>query len=104
VEAAIGEDYIRVEWGTTFASLHESHFPQRLLARGRVNSGRLALNLILQCGGAAYLPQDIVMPLIAEQRLFEVPGAPPIEMKAYAAFGLHGEHHKLVAELLKRLS
>ncbi|ANG61282.1 LysR family transcriptional regulator [Marinobacterium aestuarii] len=104
VDAAIGEGYVRVEWGTTFASLHESHFPQRLLARGRVNSGRLALNLILQCGGAAYLPQDIVKPLLDEQRLFIVDEAPPIEMKAYAAYGLHGEHHKLVADLLKRLS
>lgn len=104
VESAIGEDYIRVEWGTTFASLHEGHFPQRLLARGRVNSGRLALNLILACGGAAYLPLDSVKPLLAEQKLFAVEDAPQIEMKAYAAYGLHGEHHKLVADLLKRLS
>jgi DNA-binding transcriptional LysR family regulator len=104
VEEAIGEGYIRVEWGTTFASRHESLFPQRLLARGRVNSGRLALNLILQCGGAAYLPRDIVTPLIAERRLFQVPEAPPIEMTAYAAYGLHAEHHKLVADLLGRLA
>ncbi len=104
VEEAIGEGYIRVEWGTTFASLHESHFPQRLLARGRVNSGRLALNLLLECGGAAYLPQDIVKPLVEQQRLFAVTEAPLIEMKAYAAYGLHGEHHALIAELLKRLS
>ncbi len=45
LEHAIAEGYIRVEWGTTFASLHESHFPQRLLARGPVNSSRIALIL-----------------------------------------------------------
>jgi LysR family transcriptional regulator, flagellar master operon regulator len=103
VDAAIGEGYIRVEWGTTFASLHESHFPQRLLARGRVNSGRLALNLIQQCGGAAYLPKSVVQPLLEARQLFVVGQAPTIDMKAYAAYGLHGEHNKLVADLLRRL-
>ncbi|MFC6671517.1 LysR family transcriptional regulator [Marinobacterium aestuariivivens] len=103
VEAAIGEGYIRVEWGTTFASLHESHFPQRLLARGRVNSGRVALNLMLGCGGAAYLPASIVAPLIEQGRLHAVEEAPVIEMKAYAAFGLHSEHRALIADLLGRL-
>ncbi|UTW10529.1 LysR family transcriptional regulator [Marinobacterium rhizophilum] len=103
VDAAIGEGYIRVEWGTTFASLHESHFPQRLLARGRVNSGRLALNLIQQCGGAAYLPQGIVQPLLETGQLHRVADAPVIKMKAYAAYGLHGEHHQLVTDLLDRL-
>jgi LysR family transcriptional regulator, flagellar master operon regulator len=103
VDAAIGEGYIRVEWGTTFASLHESHFPQRLLARGRVNSGRLALNLIQQCGGAAYLPRSVVQPLLEARQLFVVGQAPTIDMKAYAAYGLHGEHNKLVADLLRRL-
>ncbi len=104
LEQAIAEGYIRVEWGTTFASLHESHFPQRLLARGRVNSGRIALNLILACGGAAYLPATIVTPLIEQQRLFQVATAPVIEMKAYAAYGLHNEHRELIAELLNRLA
>lgn len=104
LEKAIGEGYIRVEWGTTFASLHESHFPQRLLARGRVNSGRVALNLILACGGAAYLPDSIVAPLLEQGRLHAVDQAPLIEMKAYAAFGLHGEHQALIADLLDRLT
>lgn len=103
IEQAISNGYIRVEWGTAFASIHESYFPQRLLARGRVNSGRIALNLLLECGGAAYLPQDIVMPWCRQQRLFDVEDAPSIELKAYVAYRLHGEHRELIHELLKRL-
>lgn len=98
---AIGNGYIRVEWGTAFASIHESYFPQRLLARGRVNSGRIALNLLLECGGAAYLPQSIVAPWCRQQRLFAVEDAPRIELKAYVAYRLHGEHRELIRELLK---
>lgn len=102
-EQAVGEGYIRVEWGTAFASVHEGHFPQRLLARGRVNSGRIALNLLLDCGGAAYLPRDIVAPYCQEERLFLVEDAPPIELKAYVAYRLHGEHRELIRELLGKL-
>lgn len=102
-EQAVGDGYIRVEWGTAFASVHEGHFPQRLLARGRVNSGRIALNLLLECGGAAYLPRDIVAPHCREERLFMVEDAPPIELRAYVAYRLHGEHCELIRELLGKL-
>tara|TARA_R110001583_G_scaffold68607_1_gene195037 strand:- start:5779 stop:6615 length:837 start_codon:yes stop_codon:yes gene_type:complete len=102
-EQAVGDGYIRVEWGTEFASVHESHFPQRLLARGRVNSGRIALHMLLKCGGAAYLPKGIVMPWCHREQLFTVEDAPMIELKAYAAYRLHSEHRELICELLKRL-
>lgn len=101
-EQAIGNGYIRVEWGTVFASIHESFFPQRLLARGRVNSGRIALNLLLECGGAAYLPEGIVAQWCRQERLFIVEKAPRIELKAYVAYRLHGEHRELIRGLLKQ--
>ncbi len=103
VDQAIGEGYIRVEWGSFFATLHEAYFPQRMLARGRVNSGRIALNLILQCGGAAYLPVSVVRPYLSDGRLYPGEDAPLIEMKAYAAYSLRSEHSELVATLLERL-
>ena len=102
-DQAVSEGYIRVEWGTTFNSLHESHFPQRPLAPVRVNSGRVALDLMLNCGGAAYLPQSVVAPLIEEKRLFPVADAPVIDMKAYAAYSLHAEHRELIKQLLTLL-
>ncbi len=100
VEHAIGEGYIRVEWGKTFATLHESFFPQRLLARARVNSGCIALSLIRHCGGAAYLPTSVVSPLLASGELHSVADAPNIEMKAYAAYHVRSEQSELVKELL----
>ncbi|SDG77690.1 DNA-binding transcriptional regulator, LysR family [Vibrio xiamenensis] len=100
VEHAIGEGYIRVEWGKTFATLHESFFPQRLLARARVNSGGIALSLIRYCGGAAYLPTSVVSPLLASGELHSVADAPNIEMKAYAAYHVRSEQSELVKELL----
>ncbi|WP_241234980.1 LysR family transcriptional regulator [Amphritea opalescens] len=104
VDKAIAEGYIRVEWGATFGGLHESAFPQRPLARVRANSGRVALNLILSCGGAAYLPQVTANPLLEHGQLYLVNDAPVIEMTAYAAYNLHGEHRALIQSLLKRLA
>lgn len=104
VEQAITEGYIRVEWGTAFAGLHESAFPQRPLARVRANSGRVALNLILSCGGAAYLPKVIVSPLLDKGKLHSVNEAPVIEMTAYAAYNLHGEHSELIKSLLAKIT
>lgn len=100
---AISERYVRVEWGSTFDALHEAHFPQRPIAPVRVNSGRLALDLILKCGGAAYLPLPRIQPMLDDGHLHPVYDAPTIEMKAYAAYGLHGEHRSLVVDLLERL-
>lgn len=100
---AISERYVRVEWGSTFDTLHETYFPQRPIAPVRVNSGRLALNLILNCGGAAYLPLPRIQSMLDDGHLHPVDDAPTIEMKAYAAYGLHGEHRSLVVDLLQRL-
>lgn len=100
VTSALSEGYIRVEWGTTFNVLHESHFIDRPLAAVRVNSGKIALNLLLNVGGSAYLPKKMVKQHIDQKNLFLVDQAPIIHLKAYAAYSLHGENKALIHELL----
>jgi len=53
VTDALAEDYVRVDWSTSFSSLHQSHFPQRPIAAVRANVGSIALSLVENCGGAA---------------------------------------------------
>jgi len=98
---AMSEGYIRVEWGTTFNVLHEAHFIDRPLAAVRVNSARIALELILKAGGCAYLPKRMVIEHLASGQLHKVLGAPEIPMKAYAAYSLHGENKDLICQLLE---
>ncbi len=97
---AVGSGYIRVEWGTTFSSLHESHFPQRPIAQVRVNTGRLALGIMLQSHAAAYLPEEMVAPHLRSGKLHRVATAPVIELQSYAAYLVRGEHHNLIRELI----
>ncbi len=103
VERALAEGYVRVDWGTTFTSQHEHHFPQRPIAAIRANVGSIALRLIEHCGGSAYLPASLVEPDISAGALWRVEDAPEILLKSYAVFPIHGEHRRLIDQLLERL-
>ncbi|MCW8924446.1 MAG: LysR family transcriptional regulator [Gammaproteobacteria bacterium] len=103
VDEALSEGYIRVDWGTLFSSLHEDHFPQRPIAAVRVNIASMALGLIENCGGAAYLPTSLVQHKLEQGKLFRVEDAPEIQLKAYAVFHMHGEHRNLIEQLLQTL-
>jgi len=103
IDDALAEGYIRIDWGTQFASLHEDYFPQRPIAAVRANVGNIALGLIENCGGAAYLPASLVNEKLEQGKLFKVKEAPEIPLKAYAVFHMHGEHRLLIEQLLQTL-
>ena len=103
VDDALSEGYIRVDWGTLFTSLHEDYFPQRPIAAVRANIASIALGLIDNCGGAAYLPTSLVNDKLEQGKLFKVEAAPEIPLKAYAVFHMHGEHRNLIEQLLDTL-
>ncbi|MDH5611011.1 MAG: LysR family transcriptional regulator [Gammaproteobacteria bacterium] len=100
---ALTDGYVRVDWGTLFTSLHENYFPQRPIAAVRANVGSIALGLIESCGGAAYLPTSMVRHKLDQGKLFRVNDAPEIPLKAYAVFSMHGEHRRLIEQLLQTL-
>lgn len=99
-EEALAEGYVLVDWGVAFNSVHSQHFPQRPPAAARVNSGRIARDLIEACGGSAYLAAPLVSGALAAGRLHRVEGAPEIPLKAYAAYSVDGEHRTVIEQLL----
>jgi len=103
VTDALAEDYVRVDWSTSFSSLHQSHFPQRPIAAVRANVGSIALSLVENCGGAAYLPASLVADKLEQESLYRVAEAPEISLKAYAVFPVHGEHRALIEQLLEKI-
>ncbi len=103
VTDALAEDYVRVDWSTSFSSLHQSHFPQRPIAAVRANVGSIALSLVENCGGAAYLPASLVAEKLEQESLYRVAEAPEISLKAYAVFPVHGEHRALIEQLLEKI-
>jgi len=103
VNAALAENYIYVEWGTSFAVAHSNYFPDAPAPSMRISLGRIALELLMQTGGAAFLPEPMVSRAIRRRELYRVKGAPEIERIAHAVLQRENGHDRqeLVLDLLK---
>lgn len=88
LQEALSDNYILVDWGTRFATEHSQLFPQGPIPRWRIGLGRLALQMLLDRGGAAYMALPMVQPYIERGELYYVDGAPVIERDAYGVFAL----------------
>ncbi|MBC8211117.1 MAG: LysR family transcriptional regulator [Gammaproteobacteria bacterium] len=84
-QQAVAENYILVDWGTSFGMFHARQFPDMPAARLRASEGRIALALLQGCGGAAYLPETLVSSQL-DVSLFQVKDAPVIHKDAYAVY------------------
>ncbi len=85
LESALAQHYIYVDWGTSFSMLHARYFADSPPPSMRAAVGRIAMNFLLQCGGAAYLPRPVIETMLGQQ-LFEVENAPVIPRQAYVVF------------------
>ena len=89
-----------VDWGASFAAAHARYFPDAPLPTVRMGIGRVALSFLLECGGSAYLPEDLVEEYLENERIFHVLDAPIIDRRVYAIYQAHGERRGFVEEAL----
>ena len=97
---AVNENYVLVNWGTSFAITHAQHFPDITPPRLHVQLGRLARHKILECGGSAYLAQSMVQDDITNRRLFIVQDAPVIKRMCYAAYSPQSERREIIEKAI----
>ncbi|MDR9436198.1 MAG: LysR family transcriptional regulator [Thiohalophilus sp.] len=97
------QDYILVDWGTSFLTRHAQEFPEQPMPSLRIGQGRIALDFILNCGGSAYLAEQMVQPYLDEGRLHRIEDAPVIERSAYAVYNNQNEKAKLIEQLLTEM-
>jgi len=100
VTDAINNNYVLVNWGTSFAITHAQHFPEIKPPRLHVQLGRLALSKIIECGGAAYLAKSMVADEIAQEQLFIVEDAPIIQRMSYAAYSPQSDRRELILDAI----
>jgi DNA-binding transcriptional LysR family regulator len=101
--SAVREGYVYVDWGTFFATRHAQRFPDIPPPRLRVQTGRLARDHILHCGGSAYLAHSMVQEELAQQRLFKVPDAPVFKRMTYAGYLPTSDKREIVQEAISTL-
>ncbi len=71
---ALSHRYVYVDWGTRFASEHHLRHQRTPPPYLRTSTGRIALDFILDRGGAAYLPLSLANELLEAKRLYLVEG------------------------------
>lgn len=85
-DQAFKNNYISVDWGTSFNTEVANIFMDAPTPRMRVGLGKIAQSLITKHGGSAYLAEPCVREEIKQKKLFVVEDAPLIERSVYAVF------------------
>jgi len=103
-EKAVSSNYIKVDWGTSFALTHARQFPDMPAPAVRVGLGRMALAILLSGDGSAYLAEPMVRDYLASGRLHRVTDAPEIERVFHAVYP-HAIvlRRPLIREIIERL-
>ena len=96
---AISEDYIFVDWGTSFTMSHARQYPDAPPPVLRAGVGRIALSFMQQCGGAAYLPEAMLEGLLGST-LSRVEDAPVIHKEAYAVYSKSSNKLDVIDDVL----
>lgn len=76
-------DYVFVDLGTDFRRQHAQAFPHAKTTRITFSTSAWALDHLLAHGGAAYLPQPLVAPYLADGRLHPVEDAPVFHRRLF---------------------
>ncbi|MBY4677759.1 HTH-type transcriptional regulator HdfR [Marinobacterium arenosum] len=95
--------YVSVDWGTQF-SVQQARLLD--LSGGPVlhtGQSRIALEFLLEAGGAAFLPQSMVQPYRRAGRLFAVRDAPLVERQIHLVHRRDCEHRPAIESVLALL-
>lgn len=97
---AIRGGYIAVDWGDAFAAALDHHFGPDIGGDLRTSVGKVACELLLKSGGAAYLPAPMAVAGLKAGHLFRVEDAPVIVRPVYAAKLTDGERDALAGQAI----
>lgn len=97
VEQAMNENYILVDWGSSFANAHARYFPDMPIPSMRVMLARLARDMLLKRGGSAYLTEPMASRYLESGQLYIVNNAPIIGRVVYGLY----HHRHAQPELVK---
>lgn len=95
------KNFIYVDWGIAHSLDYIRAFPDAPEPLTRVSEARMAINLIMNHGGCAYVPTRMVSPLVEDEKLFIVQNAPKFKRRAYATYPVRSTKKKLVQDILK---
>lgn len=91
--------YIMIDWGMSFINWHAKEVAGISIPAMRTSTARIALDLMLQCGGSAYLPDLLAKPFIEQGKLYEIPILPIFERELFSAFHKDNENEERIIDI-----
>jgi len=91
--------YIMIDWGSSFINWHAKEIKGMPIPAIRTSTARIALDLMLKCGGSAYLPDMLAKPFIEQGKLFNVSDLPIFERELFSAFHRENENEERIIEI-----
>lgn len=82
----LAENYVFVDWGDQFRAAHAAEFPELHNPGLTMDLGALGVNLLINMGGAGYMPERVVGAHLDEGLLHEVKDAPDYQFPAYVVY------------------
>lgn len=94
--------YIHVDWGISFSTWHAKNLKHISTPSVRTSTARIALDLILQCGGTAYVPEVLAQPFVESGQLFDTE-LPSFEREVYCTFHRENVNEERILEIKRML-
>lgn len=93
--------YIMLDWGTLFSVQHAKLCKVLPAPSLHTNIARVALDFMLQAGGAAYLPNSLTEAYVEQGALFRMEGAPEMNRDVFACYHKDNENRALLEEVIE---
>jgi len=104
LDDALNERYIMIDWGTAFQFEYNQLINHSVRPTLYVNSGMMALDILHNQNGAAYLSAQISQHHSVTAKLYPVESAPVFEREIYAVYRHDNAHYELIQRLIDILN
>ncbi len=93
--------YMMIDWGTSFIHWHAKELKGISIPAMRTSTARIALDLMLECGGTAYLPDMLIKPFVEKGKLHIIQNLPVFEREIFSAVHHDNENEERILEIKK---
>ncbi|MEC4090987.1 LysR family transcriptional regulator [Pseudoalteromonas rubra] len=98
------KQYVYVDWGTAFSLWHAKQFNGSTPPYFRTSTGRIALDLIMQCGGSAFIPRALAVEPIEKKQLFHIESVEQNAREIYVAYHKDNEQIEQIETIASLLA
>lgn len=95
------DNYVMVDYGDSVNAQHSREFKDAPPARHFMSQPRVALNFILDSGGSAYLPQQMINEFVDKKELYVVDNAPVYSRDIFAIYLARNQKLDLIEQAIK---